>query len=52
MDPEQLPYLEALFTAYDDTNLKQKKLIGRLYSQLGDLERKSEGIVRDNAFLM
>ena len=30
----QLEYLDALLTAYDDNNLTQKKMIGRLYSQL------------------
>lgn len=52
VDPNILPYLESLFTAYDDSNLKQKKLIGRLYSQLNDLEKRTEIIVRDNSFLM
>lgn len=47
-----MEYLDALLVAYDDNNLTQKKMIGRLYSQLTEMEARAEALVKDNAFLM
>jgi hypothetical protein len=33
----QLEYLDALLTAYDDNNLTQKRMIGKLYNQLTEM---------------
>lgn len=48
----QLEYLDALLTAYDDSSLAQKKMIGKLFNQLTEMERRAETLVKDNAFLM
>ena len=49
---EQLEYFDGLLRAYDETNLRQKKMISLLYSELQDGEKRSENLVKENEFLL
>ena len=58
-DLPHLQYLEHLMLAYDETILKQKKIvflmvfkIALLYSQLEDAERKAESYIREKEYLL